>query len=165
MIRKLSKTFFYIVTISFYFSFCVSIQEKQKKAIENVLQEDNLLMQSAQNEIKNKKSKIDAFTSMTQKMRTINLESCPPDFSEVYRKHIYAWEDAVKQMKEKDNDFLGSLFEGIIGFATGNSKVALNALIKILGDSGVDMQQVQNTWREVELSATKYKAAIPTNQN
>jgi|JI10StandDraft_1071094.scaffolds.fasta_scaffold391831_1 hypothetical protein len=144
---------------------CTSFEERQKKAIEVVLQEDYKLMQSAQEKIKNKGNKIDAFTTYTFQMKTINLENCPADFSEIFRKHTYAWEDAVKQMKEKDNDFLGNLFEGIIGFATGNTKLTMSALTKILGDNGVDMQQVNNSWRDVELSARKYKAKLPVGPN
>ncbi|HNH09991.1 MAG TPA: hypothetical protein PK683_15955 [Leptospiraceae bacterium] len=165
MVKKIVKALFNSILLIVCVSNCNSLEERQKNAIETVLREDKSLMVAAQNENKNKKNQIAVFTVYTQQMKMISLEHCPPDFSESFRKHIYAWEDAVKQMRKKDDDFLGSLFGGLIGFFTGNAPLALGSLAKILADNGVDMQQVTDTWREVELSAIRYKAKLPGNQD
>ncbi|HMY67676.1 MAG TPA: hypothetical protein PL163_13570, partial [Leptospiraceae bacterium] len=97
--KKIVKALFNSILLIVCVSNCNSLEERQKNAIETVLREDKSLMVAAQNEIKNKKNQIAVFTVYTQQMKMISLEHCPPDFSESFRKHIYAWEDAVKQMR------------------------------------------------------------------
>lgn len=152
-----------IITLLFVLNYinCNSTEERQRKAIEQVLTDDLKFMEFTQAEIKNKKNSIESYKSYTQNLRNIDLKNCPEDFALAFTKHIHAWEQAVIEMEKKDNDFLGRLITGAIGLFIGNPALATSALFSQLNAKGVDMSQVIKSWQDVELLATKYKVEIP----
>lgn len=101
-----------------------------------------------------------AISAYVTSMKALNMEECPPEFREAFRRHINAWESLALQLAREPQSFGEGVLQGLLNSLNG----------ELDGGSG-RMQQARDarvdallaTWGEVEAIAARYGARLPSN--
>ena len=98
---------------------------------------------------------VEAVTIVVQRMRSMNLSSCPAEFQKAYQRHTDAWRNAIPvlQAAEKQNGWGNILTSAVIGFVggyTGNFGLVADKMASDVNASGELNQAASKVDEEIK---------------
>lgn len=136
----------------------LSQEEKYRKAIESVLEQNASISQTLQGDSTSPK---DYFRMVVSIMRSIDLSDCPADFQIAYRNHINATEKLIPILQQQEDlggfgNVTKSVIIGVISGLTGHFELAIENFLENVYASDELSQAAQAVSKEIDLTAKTF---------
>lgn len=127
------------------------------RPIERALTLDRKFSEEARQQTEAGTSPANAVAGMAERMRSIDLSACPPEFREAYVRHAAAWRGMAGQLKSEPDGVVEGL---VIGFLRGLGGQLDGGASEMQAARNHHMRAIQSTWGDVEATAARHGAKL-----